>query len=163
MSGATESPLNAVLVFLGGWFTSFLFSGMLVSPDQMPLQLASLRYASPFFWAGRSIIRMELGSTTYSGAHDCATCPGGFQCDVDVPSASCYGHTGAQVLWSLNRSFSSAITTENTLIYDVMGLLAIGVVTRMTLFFVRWCQGRVGWRCAEYGSNIPDKAEHESA
>jgi ABC-type multidrug transport system ATPase subunit len=144
LAGATESPLNAVLVFLGSWFTSFLFSGMLVSPDQMPLQLAFLRYASPFFWAGRSIIRMELGSATYAGAHDCAGCVGGFECDADIPSASCYGRTGAQVLWSLNRSFSSAITPDDTLLYDVLGLVAIGVGTRLALLGIRWYQGRVG-------------------
>ena len=133
LSGLATNSMYAVLIFMTTWFSSFLFCGYLVSPDQMPAGLEVLRFASPYFYAGRSIFRMEMGSTEYSGAYDCPSCPGGFACDDDVPASSCYGHTGEQVLWSLNRSFSSNITSDDTIFIDILGCIAIGIVTRIML------------------------------
>lgn len=146
LSGALAgNPMNAVLIFIGWWFNSFLFSGMLVSPDQMPGPLPLMRFISPFFYAGRSIIRMELGSSTWSGARLCPSCPGGFECDADIPRSSCYGYTGKQVLDSLHESFSSVITNDDTFFVDLLGIMAIGVVARLVLLAIqenkdRWCK-----------------------
>jgi hypothetical protein len=100
----------------------------------MPLPL--LRFLSPFFYAGRSIIRMEMGSNTYGGAHNCLACPSGFECDADVAASSCYGHTGAQVMWSLQQSFSSAITDESTIAVDMLGLFLIGGISRLAILSI---------------------------
>lgn len=159
LSGCMADPLNAVLVFMSAWFGSFLFSGMLVSPDQMPMPLPFLRFLSPFFYAGRSIVRMEMGSNTYAGAHNCPSCLSGFACDSDIPASSCYGHTGAQVMWSLHQSFSSAITNESTIGVDILGLILIGGLSRLTLLFImrqsRFFQKGVG--CCSKVSELPPR------
>lgn len=133
LSGLATNSMYAVLIFMTSWFASFLFCGFLVSPDQMPAGLEVLRFTSPYFYAGRSIFRIELGGRDYAGAYACPSCPGGFACDADVPTSSCYGLTGDQVLTSLHDSFSSNITHSNTILIDVLGLIAIGVVTRVLL------------------------------
>jgi len=142
----SANPLVGMLQYLNVWFISALFSGLVFRGRDVIWPLRLLYYCLPMKWFfGATAYSIMASSPPYEGTLACNStgagavsyCPDeGFYCpstEEDPFGLSCYGETGPQILDSLSKNYD-AISSENTVLTDLIAILAIGV-----FFKVNYC------------------------
>jgi len=142
----SANPLVGMLKYLNVWFISALFSGLVFRGRDVIWPLRLLYYCLPMKWFfGATAYSIMASSPPYEGTLACNStgagavsyCPDeGFYCpstEEDPFGLSCYGETGPQILDSLSKTYD-AISSENTVLTDLIAILAIGV-----FFKVNYC------------------------
>jgi hypothetical protein len=97
------------------WFASFLFMGLMIPEDDVPLVFRPLCTIMPFKYVFRTVLWTEWHDTEYDGARavtGAADIYGrGFVCDdPNLALLGCYGRTGLQVLNSF-KAVSCLLST----------------------------------------------------
>jgi len=139
------NALIGMLSFLGLWFTSFLFCGILVNEEDVPWPIRTFSYILPLRWTfGHCVWALYLDTPDYDGAETCKTdgttesspgvfvdCPDGFFCPGDSTGTQCFGKTGTQILSTLSDQYA-AIDDPND--GDTLGK-NIGIIVAVAFFF----------------------------
>jgi len=123
--------------FLGYWFSSFLFCGLMVRSEDVIWPLRAMCYVLPFRYGVSSMVHEEFIDSKFEGVERCNPsvdlgCRAeGYKCKT----RACYGETGAEVLDTLHVHFSGFSSEDETEVC-IMWLL-IFCVTIKVLYISR--------------------------
>jgi len=137
LSVSTSHFAMGVQAFLGFWFSSFLFCGLLVRDEDVIWPLRVLCYILPLRYCLKSMVYEEFIDTTFEGAERCNPtldlgCRAeGYMCKT----RACFGETGAEVLDSMHVHFSLFNSEDETEM--CVWWLVIFCVTIKLLYFTR--------------------------
>jgi len=118
--------LVGMLQFMNTWFSSFLFAGVVISVADVPWPFRLFVYISPLRWGLETLIYLDTVGDSFAGATEidstnantplaqAATEAGLTYFCTDVPSSSCFGGTGHQVLSGLHSHFDAFDDIDNT-------------------------------------------------
>uniref|UniRef100_A0A0G4HRN8 ABC transporter domain-containing protein n=1 Tax=Chromera velia CCMP2878 TaxID=1169474 RepID=A0A0G4HRN8_9ALVE len=132
-SVVSPQPLVNMCVFLGLWFTSFLFSGWFIEPGDVVWPLRAFVYILPLRWTLPSFSQEEVRVSVYGQAREDPNSPVGYVCDANVLPQQCFGRTGLQVLDSVSTVYPT-LSTERTFMKDC--LLTIAIASAFKIFHV---------------------------
>ena len=143
LSVAFDNPLMGMLNFMQVWFSSFLFSGLFITIDDIVWPFRVFSYILPFKYAAQALIYQEFVGAPFKGAHlcdpgtpNCLSVPGengpnqGWMCDNTSGDEVCYGRDGWQVLDTIGSSFDLVSSDTHTGI-NIAILLGIAVGARL--------------------------------
>jgi len=130
----TSNPLVGMLKYLNVWFISALFSGLVFRGSDVIWPIRLLYYCLPMKWFFSATAYSILAeSPPYEGTVPCeprpdrGICIAGFKCPADPFGLACFGQNGTQILDSLGSNYD-AVSSENTVLSDLLIVLIIGVV-----------------------------------
>ena len=155
ISVAVGDALVGCLVHIGAWFSSFLYSGIILAEDQIVWPFRLLVFASPVRWGVSAMIHAEFvdappfagtkacgsggaggASNATSAAADSRCARDGFYCPGDrTGGLECFGRDGADVLASLHVSYP-AIDPRDHVARDVGANLAIALACKLVFVAV---------------------------
>jgi len=130
----------SMLLFIGFWFASFLFCGLVVRDVNVMWPIRILCKILPLRYGQKAIAYEEFIGREFSGAQYCdpdrdTHCHNGFKCS----GSSCLGITGTEVLDSLIQVFDLYSSDEDTTIKSVFILLIFcAAVKLMYILRVLW-------------------------
>jgi len=130
----------SMLLFIGLWFASFLFCGLVVRDVHVMWPLRLLCEILPLRYGQKSIAYEEFIDRQFSGAQYCDPvndmhCLNGIKCN----GAACFGITGKQVLDNLNHILDLYSADEGTTRESIYILLIFCVVVKlMYILRVLW-------------------------
>jgi len=116
VAASTPHFTIGVQAFLGYWFSSFLFCGLMVRTEDVIWPLRVLCYILPFRYGVSSMVHEEFIDSKFKGVERCNPnvdlgCRAeGFKCKT----RACYGETGAEVLATLHVHFSAFSELDDT-------------------------------------------------
>ena len=152
MSVTFAVPLIGMLCYLNVWFTSFLFSGIMVPEDQIIYPFRVLVWLLPLNWGMSTIAWLDINDSTYSGAYICEKDSGRTDClnhfdssgnriwpgwtcseepNGEYNPTQCLGYTGGQALDSIGITFESISSVdhfERNAGYNTLISLAVWVI-----------------------------------
>jgi len=141
VAASTSHFAIGVQGFLGYWFSSFLFCGVLVRNEDVIWPLKILCYILPFRYGLTSMVHEEFIDSKFEGAERCNPSADlgcraqGYKCKT----RACFGETGAEVLDTLHvhfSSFSSKDETETCIMWLLVFCVTIKVlyISRIAFF-----------------------------
>ncbi len=134
MSVIFTVPLIGMLGYMNIWFTSFLFSGIMVPEDQIIYPFRVLVWLLPLNWGMSTIAWLDINDSTYKGAYLCEKDSGRTDClnhfdsngqrkwpgwtcskapNGEYNPTQCLGYTGGQALDSIGITFESISSFDN--------------------------------------------------
>jgi len=133
----SQNSAISMLFFIGVWFASFLFCGLVVRDLNVMWPLRILCKILPIRYGQKAIAYEEFIGRKFSGAQYCDPerdmhCLNGFECSGSV----CLGITGTEVLDSLSHAFDLYSSDEDTTIESVF-ILAIFCATVKLMYILR--------------------------
>ena len=145
------NPMLGMLSFMNGWFSAFLFAGVMVKTEDVIWPFRLLCYVLPLRWGVQGMLYIEFSGATFAGA-ETAGCPAaraasppagctyhpalmpadGFRC-AGSSQNGCYGSTGRQVLQSMHSNYEISNATD--IVARNFGyLVAIGLAFKLQYF-----------------------------
>jgi ABC-type multidrug transport system ATPase subunit len=107
-----RNPLVGMLAVMALWFSSFLLNGFFLREDLISPPFSMFVRFLPIRWATEGLTYSVFHASVWEGAVP-SNSGRGFVCP-NLPDLLCQGHTGAQVLTSLQYHFSNVNPNDTT-------------------------------------------------
>eukprot|EP00293_Proteomonas_sulcata_P018213 CAMPEP_0184314936 /NCGR_PEP_ID=MMETSP1049-20130417/78633_1 /TAXON_ID=77928 /ORGANISM="Proteomonas sulcata, Strain CCMP704" /LENGTH=190 /DNA_ID=CAMNT_0026633147 /DNA_START=62 /DNA_END=634 /DNA_ORIENTATION=- len=130
-----DNPLIGMLAFMNNWFTSFLFSGLVVAEADVMWPFRIFNYCLPFRYGISALTKVEYDKDVTFGGAVVADNELGFSCP-ELSDLQCYGRTGDQVLKTLSNSYKS-LSPDTNILEMILAILAISAVFKV-LYFINF-------------------------
>jgi len=145
-----QSPVVAMLPFMGYWGSHILFCGLVFKGTDVIWPFRVFYYLLPLKYSFNSAAYDIYTDTTWDGALECVSgatvvteqgvglCDlKGFYCPNATSSLHCFGRTGAQVLETLHHSYES-VNSDDERVFNFLILLAQIVVFKVFFAVALW-------------------------
>jgi len=129
------NPVLGMLNFVSAWSAGLLFCGLIFRGEDVIWPLRIFYYVLPLKWLFNSAAYDIFTPAVYTDAELCnpAQDPActlmGYKC-ANLTSISCFGHTGAQVLDTLQYSFAT-LSSKDERVLDIACILACAVFLKV--------------------------------
>eukprot|EP00293_Proteomonas_sulcata_P015920 CAMPEP_0184298722 /NCGR_PEP_ID=MMETSP1049-20130417/9474_1 /TAXON_ID=77928 /ORGANISM="Proteomonas sulcata, Strain CCMP704" /LENGTH=616 /DNA_ID=CAMNT_0026608939 /DNA_START=77 /DNA_END=1927 /DNA_ORIENTATION=+ len=137
LSVVFDNPLIGMLAYMGNWFNSFLFSGLVVAREDVIWPFRAFNYVMPLKFAVAGLTKIEYNSdVTFDGAAVDLSHPKGYVCQ-GLDELLCYGYTGSQVLDTLGNSYQS-LGSDTDVFIECLCMLGVAAFFKLNFFLVFW-------------------------
>lgn len=124
MSMSFKNPLLGMMLFMGVWFSAFLYGGFLIPGEDMIWPFKIFYYILPLKYTIRSMIYTEFIDSRYDS------------CDkTKYEDEICFGKDGDEVLENMN-SIYPLFSSDNTLRVDVLIIMGLTIMFKGIYFIL---------------------------
>jgi hypothetical protein len=134
------NPILGMLNFVSAWSAGILFCGLVFRAEDCIWPLRALVYILPLSWLFNSAAYDVFMPARYADAQLCT--PGstprctsfGYMCSNGTSAVECFGHTGAQVLETLQLSYDT-LGAEDNRGFNVVMILSFAAFLKLCYAF----------------------------